>query len=63
MLNTEFQASEPSGSEIEDFWGFFYHIFLCFSMVQTQDALVRAIFDPGTLFLKHGKGLLSYYDF
>ena len=31
MLNTQFQASKPSGSEEEDF----FYIFLCISMVHT----------------------------
>ena len=31
MLHTQFQAPEPSGSEVEDFLKYF----LCISMVQT----------------------------
>ena len=35
ILYTKFQASEPSGSETEDF----FHTFLCISMLQTQEPL------------------------
>ena len=41
MLNTIFQASQPCGSEAEDL----FHIFLCISMVQTQDPLAWAILE------------------
>ena len=39
--HAEFHASEASGSEEDDF-----HIFLCISLVQTQDTLGRIYFGP-----------------
>ena len=45
MLHTKVQASEPSGSEEEDFL-----IFLCISMGQPRTPLAGAIFGPGTFF-------------
>ena len=42
MLQNKFQASEPSGSEEEEF-----DYFLCISMVQTQDSLGQDRFGPG----------------
>ena len=32
MLNTKFQASEPSGSEAEDC----FHVFLCFTIIEPR---------------------------
>ena len=39
MLHTKFQASEPSGSEEKDV---LKNIFLCISMLETQDPLVQS---------------------
>ena len=44
MLQTQFQASEANGSEVEGFW-----IFLCKSMIQTQTAWGVAILEPKAL--------------
>ena len=56
MLYTQFQASKPSGSEEEDF----FYIFLCISMVHTQDPLARGHLGPRDLHLnKLGKGPLG----
>ena len=57
MLKTKFQASEPSSSEAEDF---FFHLFLCISMVRTWDSLAWGYFGPWGLGLnKLGKGPLG----
>ena len=41
ICHAKFHASEASGSEEDDFY-----IFLCISMVQTQDTLGRIHFGP-----------------
>ena len=46
-LHTQFQASKPSGSKVEDF----SNICLCVSMGQTKDPCLEAILDPGTFYL------------
>ena len=45
MLNTKFQASEPSGSEAEEFFSYFHVYFYGLNL----RPLVEAILDPGTL--------------
>ena len=56
MLHTKFQASKPSGSEVEDF----FYIFLCISMARNYDPWPQAILDPGTFHSnKLGRGLLG----
>ena len=47
MLQSQFQASEPSGSEEE-----FLNIFLYISIVQTQDLPRRGRLDPETNLVK-----------
>ena len=44
MLQTKFQASKPSGSEVEDFFIFFY-VFLWF---EPRTPWQGAILEPGT---------------
>ena len=44
MLYTKFQASEPSGSEEEDFYIFFY----VFQWFKLKTLWPGAILDPGT---------------
>ena len=56
MLHTEFQASEPSGSEEEDFLIFFSHI----SMIWTYDHQVQDHLGPSDLhFITFDKGPLG----
>ena len=56
MLHTIFQASKPSGSEVEDFLIFF----LCISMARTYDHWSEAILDSGTFHSnKLGRGPLG----
>ena len=56
MPNTKFQASKPSGSEVEDFLIFF----LCIFMARTFDPWSEAILDSGTFHSnKLGRGPLG----
>ena len=55
MLHIKFQASNPSGSEKEDFLIFFY-VFLRF---EPRIPWQGAILVPGTSLNKIGKGLLG----
>ena len=57
MLHTEFKASEPSGSEEEDFLIFFLYIFFMISILDPQ---VQDHLGPSDLhFIKLDKGPLS----
>ena len=44
MLNTEFQASKPSGSKEEDFFFIFFYVFLWF---EPKTPWHRTILNPG----------------
>ena len=56
MLHTKFHASEPSGSQIEEF----SNIFICISLLKTKDPEIGAILDLQTFFEQTGEGLPNF---